>query len=68
MFSLTLVAGSERADRGGGEGAAAATGQDAEPALQTRAQGRALHSSTFGLNVSAFCGTGGAFSGCLGGV
>jgi hypothetical protein len=28
--------------------------------------GRGLHSSTFWLNVSAFCGTGGAFSGCLG--
>jgi len=26
-----------------------------------------LHSSTFRLNVSAFCGTGGAFRGCLGG-
>ena len=27
-----------------------------------------LHSSTFRLNVSAFCGTGGTFRGCLGGV
>jgi len=26
---------------------------------------RGLHSSTFRLNVSAFCGTGGAFRGCL---
>ena len=31
--------------------------------------GRGLHSSTFRLNVSAFCGIGGAFrGGCLGGV
>jgi hypothetical protein len=30
--------------------------------------GRGLHSSTFRLNVSAFCVTGGAFRGWLGGV
>jgi len=30
--------------------------------------GRGLHSSTFRINVSAFCVIGGAFSGCLGGV
>jgi len=30
--------------------------------------GRGSHSSTFRLNVSAFCGTGGAVGGCLGGV
>ena len=30
--------------------------------------GRGLHSSTFRLNVSAFCGVGGAFRGCSGGV
>jgi len=30
--------------------------------------GRGLHSSTFRLNVSAFCGIGGAFRGCVGGV
>jgi len=29
---------------------------------------RGLHSSTFELNVSAFCGIGGAFRGCLGAV
>ena len=29
---------------------------------------RGLHSSTFRLNCSAFCGTGVAFRGCLGGV
>ena len=29
---------------------------------------KGLHSSTFRLNVSAFCGIGGAFRGCLGGV
>jgi len=29
--------------------------------------GRALHSFTFELNLSASCGIGGAFSGCLGG-
>jgi hypothetical protein len=28
--------------------------------------GRGLHSSTFRLNVSALCGIGGAFGGCLG--
>jgi len=28
--------------------------------------GRGLHSFTFQLNVSAFCGIGGAFRGCLG--
>jgi hypothetical protein len=27
---------------------------------------RGLHSSTFWLNISAFCGKGGAFRGCLG--
>jgi len=30
--------------------------------------GRGLHSSTFQLNLSASCGIGGAFSGCLGAV
>jgi len=30
--------------------------------------GRGLHSSTFRLDVSAFCGIGGAFRGFLGGV
>ena len=30
--------------------------------------GRGLHSSTFQLNLSAFCGIGGTFRGCLGGV
>jgi hypothetical protein len=30
--------------------------------------GRGLHSFTFHLNVSAFCGIGGAFRVCLGGV
>jgi hypothetical protein len=29
---------------------------------------RGIHSSTFRLNVSAFCGIGGAFMGCLEGV
>ena len=29
---------------------------------------RGSHSSTFRLNVSALCGIGGAFRGCLGGV
>jgi hypothetical protein len=32
------------------------------------AGGRGLHPSTFRLNVSAFCGIGGAFRGYLGGV
>jgi hypothetical protein len=31
-------------------------------------RGRGLHSSTFRLNVSTFCGIGGAFEGCLGGI
>ena len=31
-------------------------------------RGRGLLSSTFQLNVSAFCAIGDAFSGCLGGV
>jgi len=30
--------------------------------------GRGLHSSTFRLNVSTFCGIGGALRGCVGGV
>ena len=34
----------------------------------TAAAGRGLHSSIFWLNVSAFCGIGGAFRGCLVGV
>jgi len=29
---------------------------------------RGLHSSTFRLNVSTFCGIGGVFRGCLGSV
>jgi hypothetical protein len=29
---------------------------------------RSLHSSAFPLNVSAFCGIGGAFECCIGGV
>jgi len=33
-----------------------------------RNPGRGLHSSTFRLNISVFCGIGGAFRGCLGGV
>ena len=33
-----------------------------------RAGGRSLHSSTFRLNMSVFCGIGGAFRNCLGGV
>jgi hypothetical protein len=32
------------------------------------AAGRGLHSFTFRLNVSNFCGIGGALRGCLGGV
>jgi len=39
---------------------------EAREALE--AAGRGLHSSTVRLNVSAFCGTGGALRGCLGGV
>ncbi len=31
-------------------------------------QGRGLTSSTFRLNVSDFCGLGGAFRGCVGGI
>ena len=31
-----------------------------------RSAGRGLHSSTSRLNLSAFCGIGGAFRGCLG--
>ena len=30
--------------------------------------GRGSHSTTFRLTISAFCGIGGAFRGCLGGV
>ena len=33
-----------------------------------RVNGRGLHPSTFRLNVSAFCGIGGAYRGSLGGV
>ena len=36
--------------------------------VECMVSGRGLHSFTFQLNVSAFCGTGGAFRGCLGGV
>ena len=37
-------------------------------ARQAPATGRGLHSSTFRLNLSAFCKIGGAFRGCRGGV
>ena len=36
--------------------------------LLDRPISRGLHSSTLRLNVSAFCGIGSAFKGCLGGV
>jgi hypothetical protein len=36
------------------------------PGLGRGLGGRGLHSSTFRLNVSALCGIGGAFRGCLG--
>ena len=36
--------------------------------FQNQMSGRRLHSSTSQLNVSAFCGIGGASRGCLGGV
>jgi hypothetical protein len=40
-----------------------------EPSRRThQPAARGLHSSTFRLNLSTFCGIGGAFSGCLGGV
>jgi len=42
-------------------------GHDVPPDVLTCVAG-GLHSLTFPLNVSAFCGTGGAFRGCLGGV
>jgi hypothetical protein len=35
------------------------------PRRQRRPQTRGLHSSTFQLNISAFCGIGGALRGCL---
>jgi len=35
---------------------------------QSLLTGRGLNSSTFKLNVSASCGIGGVFRGCLGGV
>ena len=38
------------------------------PLLVDQPQPRGLLSSTFRLSVSAFCGAGGAFRGCLGGV
>jgi hypothetical protein len=37
-------------------------------APSTATSGRGLHSSTFRLNVSAFCGIGGALNNCVGGV
>ena len=44
----------------------------AQKAAAVRPRARGLHSSTFQLNGSAFCGMGGAFKdllkGCLGGV
>jgi hypothetical protein len=36
--------------------------------VQAWVRGRGLHSSTFQLNVSAFCGIGCAFRGCVRGV
>jgi hypothetical protein len=36
--------------------------------LEQHGSGRGLHSPTFKLNVSAFCGIQGAFMGCLGSV
>jgi hypothetical protein len=33
-----------------------------------RVAGRGLHSPTFWLNVSAFCGIGGAFRNCVGAI
>ena len=36
--------------------------------VSQRVHGRGFHSSTFQLNLSAFCSMGGVFKGCLGGV
>jgi hypothetical protein len=47
---------------------AALVGAGAAHAVLHSAMGRGSHSPTFRLNVSAFCGKGGALGGCLGGV
>jgi hypothetical protein len=47
---------------------AALVGAGAAHAVLHSAMGRGSHSSTFRLNLSAFCGKGGALGGCLGGV
>jgi len=52
LYSMTLLSGARAADSAGSGGC--------------RGAGRGLHSSTFRLTVSALCGTGGAFRGCLG--
>ena len=41
---------------------------DGSPIRSTLTSGRGLHSSTLSLNLSAFCGIGGACRGCLAGV
>ena len=50
----------------GKEGAGVVISQDAGETWA--AHGRGLHSSTFQLNLSAFCGIGSASGGCLWGV
>ena len=42
--------------------------RSAVAAARRETRGTGLHSSTFRLNVSAFCGIGAAVRGCLGGV
>jgi hypothetical protein len=60
---------SKRMTRIWGEvGATLYGGADEAEEKPQRVRGRGLHSSTFWLNLSAFCGIGGAFRGCLGGV
>jgi len=49
-------------------GGAARKGVSSSALHSAVAHGRGLHSSSFRLNVSAFCGIGCAFRGCLGGI
>jgi hypothetical protein len=52
----------------GGPGTVGGAATAAATAAAGTATGRGFHSFTVRLNVSAFCGIGGAFGGCVGAV
>ena len=63
-----VAASAATAEASAATAAAAVAAAATAAATEARITGRGLESSTFQLNESAFCGIGGAFRGCPGGV